>query len=838
MGSEASLKAINYRLTSIPPQNLPHVLSSLQQSLIECKVFFTSPAALTKNTSSSVILERSKKLFTSFLTDAKSAERRWTAVVLIKTTIDIGSLAILQDSVAWIRGLLSILTKGQDPPSTKRVAILALSKIFFQTHQHPTLVREITTPNLPPFITASLQNIAFKPTLKPALDQLKTRRVLTPVILEILTQLIPRHPTIFRSFENQIRELVLPLIGSNPSSVKKRPESYSTLNHISHEARHAARELFAVLHFTAPKNGGPQEWNNSMTDLVRDAHATADQVFRSIVEEWQSSTGVVTTMSRPDAYAGQPKHISTSDSALSLPPWEGTYAGCERLVDLLSLLQCFSTTGSSSQVFFPIARITDLLLRLMLTTTPSGKEPKTNQRHNDSCSREEREALWSALPIVHVAVLEFVQALAQRFVHALMPVTVLILDHVEWLIKRESFSPALRQHGYTTSARLLAICGRGLRTNRVRHMGELMKLACHDIIPEPSPSASNDPKVSASANGLNTVLAPAKTEKDSAIVTPNSPQKYSALDFVTTFLSYVLPSQTPTALRALIDRTVILANHKEAMLASVINPPASTTAAGGKVRSSILPFLARQYGQENDVEGFLRPRLPIIMTNTTATSEDRWEEEDIRADGGVDDDAVRLDYQDDGERLRSYQSDDPQSDIRTHLEHQDPETHSRKRSLDQPAAGAQNSNGVAPGHVSPAKRQRMSPARPTLEPHVESHIEPHVEPHVEPNDVTVRPAPPFAVAVASISDSHPDATNGATNVVVKPAADVLAPPDAGEGQEQTIHSSAMGNMGQIEDKNAGTGDGDSDSDMSSIPELVLKSSDSEEEGEEEDIYVS
>ena len=44
-----------------------------------------------------------------------------------------------------------------------------------------------------------------KENAKPTVQQLKTQRALTPVVLDVFTQLITRHSTIFRSFEKQLR---------------------------------------------------------------------------------------------------------------------------------------------------------------------------------------------------------------------------------------------------------------------------------------------------------------------------------------------------------------------------------------------------------------------------------------------------------------------------------------------------------------------------------------------------------------------------------------------------------------------------------------------------------
>lgn len=829
MGTEGTLKAVNYRLTSTPSLSLPSILPSLQTSVIECQAFIQSSKAHTKNTTEFVVLERYKKLLTSFLTDNKTAQRRWAATVLIKATVDVGGPLILQDSAAWIRGLLSVLNKWQDPPTVKHVAVLALSKVFLLTHGYPSLVRELTTPNLPTFVTACLQNVAFKPNSKPSIQQLKSQRVLTPVVLNVFSQLITKHPTIFRSFEKQLRELLLPLVAPTPSSAHEYQHDVALFD-VGSPLQAAAQQLFTLLHFTAPKNGGPQEWNSTITSLIADMHAAADQVFRSILEDWRSSTGVVSTLTGSKAYDGQPGQPATSDPKLGLSSWEGIYAGSERLNGQLALLKCMALSETTGQISFPTARIADLLVRLMLTTTPVPKEPHTNQRHNDNCSREEREAMWSVLPSIHVSALEAVQALCDRFSHELMSVTVLLLDHIQWTLKREGFSPGVRQQAYDTTADLLSLCGRGLRTNQVRQLNEAVKLACYDIVPEPSAPDNNSSKGGSATSQLNTILTPAQSPSHS-IIAPPSPLRSSALHFLISFLTHVLPSQTPTALRALIDRTIILANAKDAMMASVVNAPASTTGAGGKVTSSILPFLARQYGGDNDVEGFVRPRLPVVITETGVREEGDGEDVSM---GGVngwgDDGMVEIDgndkegEEDMGDRSPldfGWQEDNRRDGINGKAQE------SRKRSHEPENHGG---GRRPPEPPSPTKRQRTSPPAPDA------------ENRVQPTDTTVAPAAPAPVPV--IADTHDDATEG-PNVIVESGADVLAPPDAGEAPQQkdveptrSAEEKGKGRAVEVSENNerAATGLGnveggsDSESEMS-IPELVLKSDDSEEEEE-------
>jgi len=66
------------------------------------------------------------------------------------------------------------------------------------------------------------------------------------------------------------------------------------------------------------------------------------------------------------------------------------------------------------------------------------------------------------------------------------------------------------------------------------------------------------------------------------------------------------------------------------MLASALNPPAN-----GK--SSILPLLAASYQNLPEVEGVIRPRLPVIQMKVSVVDADEHEEEDVESTDGYHD---------------------------------------------------------------------------------------------------------------------------------------------------------------------------------------------------------
>lgn len=105
------LRVITQRLSSTAPQQLPHVVPSLANSLLNCRLAFSSSDGQTQNKDRSeaeVLVHKFKTQISAFLQD-KNAATRWSAIVLIKATMEVGGWEILQSAGPWTRGLLGIL---------------------------------------------------------------------------------------------------------------------------------------------------------------------------------------------------------------------------------------------------------------------------------------------------------------------------------------------------------------------------------------------------------------------------------------------------------------------------------------------------------------------------------------------------------------------------------------------------------------------------------------------------------------------------------------------------------------------------------------------------------
>ena len=108
------LRAITQRLSLTPVKQLPQIVPYLAASLLSCKDILDDSRSHTKIRDGSEVgmLRHKFKTQLTTLLHAREVESRWTAVVLIKTTIEAGGVEILQGTEKWTRGLLEMMGVG------------------------------------------------------------------------------------------------------------------------------------------------------------------------------------------------------------------------------------------------------------------------------------------------------------------------------------------------------------------------------------------------------------------------------------------------------------------------------------------------------------------------------------------------------------------------------------------------------------------------------------------------------------------------------------------------------------------------------------------------------
>ncbi|KAF1851245.1 uncharacterized protein K460DRAFT_362012 [Cucurbitaria berberidis CBS 394.84] len=620
----ATLRALTFRISSTPTSQLPQHVPAIAASLTNCRTLLSSTqssGAKASSSEASVAIHKFRTLLSTLLQD-RTIQGRWSAIVLIKASVEVGGWETLQKCLPWVRGLLGFLTKP-DPPASKKLCIITLTRIFLLTREYPTLIREITTPSLPTFVQSSLQIASSR---VPA-SVLQT-------ILESFSRLLPRHPTIFRSYLKQLMPLLERLVAPTPSSKLSREQEPEAKFGITSEVTAAARQLYVQIPCCAPKGASSEDWGKALKTAISNAHRTADRVFRAVLEDWQSTTRETSTLN------GHTLDDEVQDLEIvnkGLPPWSGIYAGSERLTSLLLLVKGYLESPTANSVYLNIGTIMDLITRMLSLTVPasSGKSFQNTVRLNSQVSKEEREHLWMLLPDVHVAAIEVLLTLSSRSLESTLALDSLIIDQVVWVFGAEKDNAHVRTACYLIIATVLERSGRTLPKSTIDSLVPISRTCCEDLLPfevSAGPAKQTPGQAKASGNSQPQTTANADTFLNSFPKGINDPTanfaglKGAAHNLLPVLLTNIRAQYISDSLRARLDRAAIISQHKDAMLASVLNPPPSKKF--GKPAASILPLMARSFPLDKDVEGVLRPRMPVIrLGGQDLEMEDEAEEE-------------------------------------------------------------------------------------------------------------------------------------------------------------------------------------------------------------------
>ena len=582
------LRAASFRISNASKAELPQVAALTAQSLLSCKDIFTSPdLANQKDSDAAIALHRFNTQLTSLLGD-RHVEGRWAAVVLIKAAIEAGGWETLKKSIGWVRGLL-ILLKKPDPPLLRCLTIVTLTRIFMLTWEFPTLIREITTPSLPTFVSTCLNNLTARPSTP---QELKAT-------LECFAQLLPRHPTIFRQHQDAVAKLLTTTFENKASG---------------DQIMDLASRVSVLLHQCEPKNGASDKWDATLIATLHSAHSMADRTFMSIEEDWQSVTGTnfINKNILSDLYSKAQDARTPADG----PVGQFITPGYQGLMNHLRLLTAYFASATSASVLGSVGAVTDLLTRLM-SNTISTSSTKSTIRFKRDAVREERDALTEILPQIHVACIEVLSIILDRYGNAITPALQPFLDQIMWIFHASSANVEVRTATYVVGKTILDINGQSLNKEAIGGLKKYIVACCEDLLPtieEKDPSNSNGNKQQSTMNA-DTFLKQGTTKPSAK--TELAGLKSAAWDLLPTLLGQLPAEHCPIALRATMDRTAVLSRHKDAVMASTLNH--TSTAKAARKGNSLLPLLAREYPTDPQVEVLLRPRMPILQTGRKAT---------------------------------------------------------------------------------------------------------------------------------------------------------------------------------------------------------------------------
>lgn len=498
-----------------------------------------------------------------------------------------------------------------------------MTRIFRLTQEDQSLVREITTPSLPGFITACLNLIRIPRVLKAAQEP-DVQSPLLLVVLHALSELIALHPTSFRPFVPQIQCLTHSLIAPAPSNLESGNDSNSASASISESAQH----LFVLLHVSGPKNTAGEEWAKSIDALIVSAQRTVDKAFRSLIEDWRPS------IARYDVASPNLVEEVVSDqkpSPLALPAWTGIHAGMERLDGLLHTLQAFLASATAAAVTLPLGNILNLVDRILSAMPPgNGRNPRVKPEFG----RDEREGLWVGLPRLQVSAIGVCSLVISRMDHSSAAIAPAILEQLLWALESQYENDDFRRAAYQLLTQILVAFGPSLPRSYAIPLSRCIKMCCEDLLPSVESQLQSGQTSFPDTKRPRNRITPS-TNADSYLKFPSnradisdaSPGLLQAARELLPLTLMNLPNDyLPFSLRCQIDRTAILTNNKKTMLSSVINPTSKRKRQ--KQVSSILPLLARARPEPLEVEALLRPQIPPIRFRQSAGREMESEEEE------------------------------------------------------------------------------------------------------------------------------------------------------------------------------------------------------------------
>jgi hypothetical protein len=465
-------------------------------------------------------------------------------------------------------------------------------------------VREITTPTLPGFITATLNLINAKKaseSAKPAKES-----PLLETVLSAFAELIGRHPTIFRPFVGQLQKFLLSMLSSSTTNAA-----------FSSRAIHLAQEVFVALHNCAPKNTSGEQWASDCKNTISSIHQAADHVFRSVVEQWESSDPNTKPRKKSKNVSDLPQ--DDEPDALGCPSWQSLPAGATKIAALLNLLTRFISIRTASAINYPLGAILNLTSRLTSITVPKTGE----EQANSDFTRDERAALYMELPKIHTACIDLFRAIMSTFGSGSTPVINTIFEQTLWVFEAEGFNNSIRESSYLLISDILPLVGRSFAKQNVFALSPIILQCCRDLVPvdisRSQDQQNNTGKGSNAKNSqlnmnvdaiLNPALKESNTNKESSLGGKNT----AATALLPLLYNYLPTEYIPIPIRTEMERVAILTANRSAMVASVMNP--IPPVKGRRPIPSILPFLARKYAGDLEVECLIRPRMPVLVGGT------------------------------------------------------------------------------------------------------------------------------------------------------------------------------------------------------------------------------
>ncbi|KAI1777904.1 hypothetical protein F4818DRAFT_328982 [Hypoxylon cercidicola] len=588
------LRSLCRRLTSTEAEQLPALLPSLLKDLLRCQEPLSKPqeAKTSESSSESAVLVHKLKTRISALLGSRTTQGRFVGISLVKATVETGGWECFRTSKQWVQALLSILQR-KDPAVVKDLCIVTLIKIYTLMHAYPTLVREIVTPTLPTFATACLQ--ILKP---PASSKApKIPNSLVETIFEAFSTIIPLYSTTLRQsaakLRTEARSYIVPTISDGTVIPVSLQES--------------SRRLLVRLHMTAVKGGDSTEWTKHLDGLIKTFHSTADQVFRAVQESWEPVSGHRSdhTSQKVD-FDKEPQGGSTSPD--QFPPWNGIYAGSERIIGLLDFIGEYLRCRTKTVVTIPVSELVDIITRISSIMPPTpGKEKQQSVHMNAAVGREEKDELWTVFPDIQLAAVKLLLAMTRRLERNFVPVAQESLEQLLRMFESCYRLSETRMVTFILAHEILQLYGPTMAKLTVESLSLVIKSCCRDLLgsaghlkrPKQSASALQEGQKNKSVSQDADAFLNNNAEDESVTVSLSAEHVSAAETLLATLFSHVPQQHLPSSLRAHMLKTAILCRTRDAQVASVLHPSRDRN---GRTPQVILPYLTQQFPRDESVE--------------------------------------------------------------------------------------------------------------------------------------------------------------------------------------------------------------------------------------------
>jgi hypothetical protein len=370
---------------------------------------------------------------------------------------------------------------------------------------------------------------------------------------------------------------------------------------------------------TVAKGGDSTEWTMHIEELVKTLHSTADQVFRAVQENWESTIG----------YKSQPVNVDAEPQGGSgdldqFPRWVGVQAGGERIIGLLDFIRDYLSCRTRVAVTVPITSLVDIATRISsIKPLPLGKEKFDSGQMNPAIGREERDELWAIFPDIQVASMRMHIVLLQRLQMNYIPLAPETLDQVLRIFQSSYRLPLMRTTVFFLVKDILCLCGPTLPRHTVESLSLIIKCCCHDLLgaaghlkkPKPqSSSASQNSQKSKTISQNADAFLPSKVQDDVVSVSLSAEHLRAAEALLTTLFNHVPQQHIPSSLRSQMLKTAILCRNRDAQVASILHPARDRS---GRTPQAILPYLTQQFPQDESVE-ILRFNFRPVFTGLSS----------------------------------------------------------------------------------------------------------------------------------------------------------------------------------------------------------------------------